>query len=107
MPTPAWRARCARPNSHRVSDQHRVLDQGGPGVDQPVEQDGELPAILRKWAIHLTATSRVLKSLTSTVGFRGWVAVCGSGNEMDSPPPKFADRCCTIASPPPVPRRPR
>src|SRR5450759_3805717 len=37
------------------------------------------------WAIHLTATSRVLKSLTSTVGFRGWVAVCGSGNEMDSP----------------------
>src|SRR5664280_2654347 len=34
--------------------------------------------------IHLTATSRVLKSLTSTVGFRGWVAVCGSGNEMDS-----------------------
>jgi len=41
---------------------------------------------LLKWAIHLTATSRVLKSLTSTVGFRGWVAVCGSGNEMDSPP---------------------
>jgi hypothetical protein len=37
------------------------------------------------WAIHLTANSRVLKSLTSTVGFRGWVAVCGSGNEMDSP----------------------
>jgi asparagine synthetase B (glutamine-hydrolysing) len=37
------------------------------------------------WAIHLTATSRVLKSLTSTVGSRGWVAVCGSGNEMDSP----------------------
>src|SRR5664280_2955613 len=35
--------------------------------------------------IHLTATSRVLTSLTSTVGFRGWVAVCGSGNEMDSP----------------------
>src|SRR5450759_3963269 len=35
-----------------------------------------------KWAIHLTATSRVLKSLTSTVGFRGWVAVCGRGNEM-------------------------
>src|SRR5664280_100407 len=34
---------------------------------------------------HLAATSRVLKSLTSTVGFRGWVAVCGSGNEMDSP----------------------
>src|SRR5664280_1910209 len=33
---------------------------------------------------HLAATSRVLKSLTSTVGFRGWVAVCGSGNEMDS-----------------------
>jgi hypothetical protein len=40
---------------------------------------------LMMWAIHLTATSRVLKSLTSTVGFRGWVAVCGSGNEMDSP----------------------
>ena len=43
-----------------------------------------------KWAIHLTATSRVLKSLTSTVGFRGWVAVCGSGNEMDSPPKLLA-----------------
>jgi len=31
----------------------------------------------------------VLKSLTSTVGFRGWVAVCGSGNEMDSPLAKY------------------
>src|SRR5664280_2391580 len=44
------------------------------------------------WAIHLTATSRVLKSLTSTVGFRGWVAVCGSGNEMDSPLVELAAR---------------